>query len=81
LVKIRLTRLGKHKAPFYRVIVADSKSRRDGPFIEILGTYDPVKQPSEIKIDLDKAKYWLDNGAQPTVTALRLLKKAGLEAA
>ena len=81
MVKIRLTRLGKHKAPFYRVIVADSKSRRDGPFIEILGTYDPVKQPSEIKIDLDKAKYWLDNGAQPTVTALRLLKKAGLEAA
>jgi small subunit ribosomal protein S16 len=81
LVKIRLTRIGKHKRPFYRVIVADSKSRRDGPFIEILGTYDPIKQPSEIKIDLDKAKYWLDNGAQPTVTALRLLKKAGLEAA
>jgi small subunit ribosomal protein S16 len=81
LVKIRLTRLGKHKRPFYRVIVADSKSRRDGPFIEILGTYDPVKQPSEIKIDIDKAKYWIDNGAQPTETALRLLKKAGLEAA
>jgi len=81
LVKIRLTRLGKHKRPFYRVIVADSKSRRDGPFIEILGTYDPIKQPSEIKIDLDKAKYWLDNGAQPTDTAMRLLKKAGLEAA
>ena len=81
MVKIRLTRLGKHKRPFYRVIVADSKSRRDGPFIEILGTYDPIKQPAEIKIDLDKAKYWLDNGAQPTVTALRLLKKAGLEAA
>ena len=81
MVKIRLTRLGKHKRPFYRVIVADSKSRRDGPFIEILGTYDPITKPSEIKIDLDKAKYWLDNGAQPTVTALRLLKKAGLEAA
>jgi len=81
LVKIRLTRLGKHKRPFYRVIVADSKSRRDGPFIEILGTYDPIKQPSEIKIDLDKAKYWIDNGAQPTDTAMRLLKKAGLEAA
>ena len=81
MVKIRLTRLGKHKRPFYRVIVADSKSRRDGPFIEILGTYDPIKQPSEIKIDLDKAKYWLDNGAQPTVTAMRLMKKAGLEAA
>jgi len=81
LVKIRLTRSGKHKRPFYRVIVADSKSRRDGPFIEILGTYDPIKQPTEIKIDLDKAKYWLDNGAQPTVTALRIMKKAGLEAA
>ncbi|MFC1549308.1 30S ribosomal protein S16 [Nitrospirota bacterium] len=81
MVKIRLTRLGKHKRPFYRVIVADSKTRRDGTFIEILGTYDPIKQPSEIKIDLDKAKYWLDNGAQPTDTALRLLKKAGLEAA
>ena len=81
MVKIRLTRLGKHKRPFYRVIVADSKSRRDGPFIEILGTYDPITQPSEIKIDLDKAKYWLDNGAQPTDTAMRLLKKAGLEAA
>ena len=81
MVKIRLTRSGKHKRPFYRVIVADSKSRRDGPFIEILGTYDPIKQPTEIKIDLDKAKYWLDNGAQPTVTALRIMKKAGLEAA
>ncbi len=81
MVKIRLTRLGKHKRPFYRVIVADSKARRDGPFIEILGTYDPIKQPSEIKIDLDKAKYWLSNGAQPTDTAMRLLKKAGLEAA
>ena len=81
MVKIRLTRQGKHKRPFYRVIVADSKARRDGPFIEILGTYDPIKQPSEIKIDLDKAKYWLSNGAQPSDTAMRLLKKAGLEAA
>ena len=81
MVKIRLTRLGKHKRPFYRVIVADSKSRRDGPFIEILGTYDPMTQPSEIKIDLDKAKHWIDNGAQPTDTARRLLKQAGLEAA
>lgn len=81
MVKIRLTRLGKHKSPFYRVIVADSKCRRDGPFIEILGTYDPMKQPSEIKIDIDKAKHWIDNGAQPTDTARRLLKQAGLEAA
>lgn len=81
MVKIRLTRLGAKKKPFYRVIVADSKARRDGPFIEILGTYDPIKEPSEIKIDLEKAGYWLEKGAQPTDTARKLLKKAGLEAA
>ncbi len=81
MVKIRLTRLGAKKKPFYRVIVADSKARRDGPFIEILGTYDPMKEPSEIKIDLEKAGYWLEKGAQPTDTARKLLKKAGLEAA
>jgi len=78
LVKIRLTRLGAHKKPFYRLIVADSRARRDGPFIEILGTYDPLKEPSEIKIDLEKAKYWLQNGAQPTNTAKRLMQKAGI---
>jgi small subunit ribosomal protein S16 len=78
LVKIRLTRLGAHKKPFYRLIVADSKARRDGPFIEILGTYDPLREPSEIKIDLEKAKYWLQNGAQPTDTAKKLMQKAGL---
>ena len=81
MVKIRLTRLGKHKKPFYRVIVIDSKVRRDGPCIEVLGTYDPMKKPSEIKIDIDKAKQWIDKGAQPTNTAKRLLKQAGLEAA
>lgn len=81
MVKIRLTRLGAKKKPFYRVIVADSKARRDGPFIEILGTYDPIKEPSEIKIDLEKAGYWLEKGAQPTDTARKLLKKASLEAA
>jgi small subunit ribosomal protein S16 len=81
LVKIRLARFGTHKKPFYRVIVADSRSRRDGPFIEIIGTYDPMKEPSEIKIDIDKASSWLKNGAQPTSTAKKLLKKAGLEAA
>lgn len=81
MVKIRLTRMGAKKKPFYRVIVADSKSRRDGPFIEILGTYDPLKEPKEIKIDIEKAKYWIGEGAQPTDTAMRLLKKAGLEAA
>jgi small subunit ribosomal protein S16 len=78
LVKIRLTRLGSHKKPCYRVIVTDSKTRRDGPFIEILGTYDPVKEPSEIKLDLDRAKVWLQKGAQPTDTVRKLMQKAGL---
>ncbi len=78
MVKIRLTRLGAHKKPFYRLIVADSKARRDGPFIEILGTYDPLKEPSEIKIDIEKAKYWLQHGAQATDTVKKLMQKAGL---
>ncbi len=81
MVKIRLTRIGAKKRPFYRVIVADSKSRRDGPFIEIIGTYNPLTDPSEVKVDLERAKYWLGNGAQATSTVMRLLKKAGLEAA
>ncbi len=78
MVKIRLTRLGAHKKPFYRLIVADSRARRDGPFIEILGTYDPLKEPSEIKIDTEKAKYWLQKGAQATDTAKKLMQKAGI---
>ncbi len=78
MVKIRLTRLGAHKKPFYRLIVADSRARRDGPFIEILGTYDPLKEPSEVKIDLEKAKYWLQKGAQATDTAKKLMQKAGI---
>jgi small subunit ribosomal protein S16 len=78
LVKIRLTRLGAHKKPFYRLIVADSRARRDGPFIEILGTYDPLKEPSEINVDIEKARLWLSKGAQPTVTAKRLMQRAGL---
>jgi small subunit ribosomal protein S16 len=78
LVKIRLTRMGAHKKPFYRMIVADSRARRDGPFIEVLGTYDPLKEPSEIKIDLEKAKYWIQKGAQPTDTARKLMQRAGL---
>jgi small subunit ribosomal protein S16 len=78
LVKIRLTRLGAHKRPFYRLIVADSRARRDGPFIEILGTYDPLKEPSEIKVDIEKARYWLQKGAQPTETAKKLMQRAGL---
>jgi len=76
LVKIRLTRLGSHKKPFYRMIVTDSRTRRNGPFIEILGTYDPLKEPSEIKIDLDRAKHWIGKGAQPTDIAKRLIDKA-----
>jgi len=77
LVKIRLTRLGSHKKPFYRMLVTDSRTRRNGPFIEILGTYDPLKEPSEIKIDVARAKYWIEKGAQPTDIAKKLIEKAG----
>ena len=65
-VKIRLTRLGDKKAPFYRVVVADSKSPRDGKYIDLLGTYNPLTNPAEIKIDNEKAQKWLRNGALPT---------------
>lgn len=78
MVKIRMTRLGKHKKPFYRIIVADAKARRDGPFIEILGTYDPMTEPSTLKVDVERAKHWISNGAQPSVTVQKLLKKAGM---
>lgn len=78
MVKIRLTRKGAKKKPFYRVIVADSRKRRDGPFIEIIGTYDPLKEPSEIKIDIERAKYWIGCGAQPSSTVSKLLKISGL---
>lgn len=78
MVKIRLTRLGAHKRPFYRIIVSDSRARRDGPFIEILGTYNPLKEPSEVKLDLDRTKFWLQRGAQPTVIAKKLIQRAGI---
>lgn len=78
MVKIRLTRKGARKKPFYRVIVADSRTRRDGPFIEILGTYDPMVNPSEVKIDTERARYWLGKGAQPTSVVKKLLKISGL---
>ncbi len=81
MVKIRLARMGAKKRPYYRVVVADSRARRDGPFIEIIGSYDPMKEPSEIKVDTDKARSWLNKGAQPTDTVRKLLQKAGLEAA
>ncbi len=77
-VKIRLRRMGAKKAPFYRVIVADSRSPRDGKFIEELGYYNPITEPAEIKIDAEKAKKWLDNGAQPSDTVRLLLKKSGV---
>ncbi len=79
MVKIRLTRMGAHKKPFYRIIVADSRARRDGPFIEIIGTYDPKKEPSEIKVDSERAKYWIERGAQPTDTVKKLLQNAGMQ--
>lgn len=78
MVKIRLTRMGAHKKPFYRIIVAESRARRDGPFIEIIGTYDPKKEPSEIKVDSERAKYWMGQGAQPTDRVKKLLQKAGV---
>ncbi len=78
-VKIRLKRMGYKKHPFYRVIVADSRSPRDGRFIEEIGTYDPNPDPSVIKINEDAAKKWLNNGAQPTETVAKLLKQAGIE--
>ncbi len=77
-VKIRLTRLGDKKSPFYRVVVADSRTSRDGKVIEKLGTYDTLKDPAEIKIDVEKAKDWLSKGAQPTETAKTILVKAGV---
>ena len=76
MVKIRLRRMGAKKSPFYRIVVADSHFPRDGRFIEEIGTYAPLKSPSEIKVDLDRAQYWIRNGAQPTDTVKALLKKA-----
>ena len=77
-VKIRLRRMGAKKAPFYRIVVADSRYPRDGRFIEEVGYYDPTKEPSVIKIDEEKAKTWLANGAQPTDTVKALLKIQGI---
>ena len=77
-VKIRLRRMGAKKAPFYRVVVADSRFPRDGRFIEELGYYDPTKEPTVFKVDGDKVKQWIANGAQPTDTVKALLKKNDL---
>ena len=78
MVKMRLRRMGAKKQPFYRVIVADERSPRNGRFIEELGYYNPLTEPATIKIDADKAKEWIKNGAQPTETVRVLLKKAGI---
>ena len=78
MVKIRLRRAGAKKAPFYKVVVADSRAPRDGKFIEELGYYNPMTEPKEIKIDAEKAKKWLGNGAQPTETVKALFKKSGI---
>ncbi|MBE7027034.1 MAG: 30S ribosomal protein S16 [Ruminococcaceae bacterium] len=77
-VKIRLRRMGAKKAPFYRVVVADSRYPRDGRFIEEIGTYNPMVEPAEVKIDAEKTKQWIANGAQPTDTVKSLLKKANI---
>ena len=77
-VKIRLRRIGAKKAPFYRIVVADSRYPRDGRFIEEIGYYDPTKEPSVISVDGDKAKKWIANGAQPTETVKVILKKNGV---
>ena len=77
-VKIRLKRIGAKKAPFYRVVVADSRYPRDGRFIEEIGYYNPLTHPVEIKIESEKAQKWIKNGAQPTETVKSLLKKAGI---
>ncbi|MBE6670651.1 MAG: 30S ribosomal protein S16 [Ruminococcaceae bacterium] len=78
MVKIRLKRVGAKKKPFYRVVVADSRSPRNGRFIEEIGYYNPLTNPAEIKIDAEKATKWLGNGAQPTETVRALLKKSGI---
>ena len=77
MVKIRLRRMGAKKAPFYRIIVADSRSPRDGAFVEEIGYYNPTTDPAELKVDNEKAAQWIKNGAQPTDTVRGLLKKSG----
>lgn len=78
MVKIRLRRMGAKKNPYYRIVVADSRSPRDGRFIEEIGSYDPLADPYQVKIDGERALYWIKNGAQPTDTVRALLKKSGV---
>lgn len=77
-VKMRLTRLGDKKSPFYRIIITDSRKARDGEYLDLVGTYDPIKQPAEVKLDVDKIKDWLSKGVQPTETVKGILVKEGL---
>jgi small subunit ribosomal protein S16 len=77
-VKIRLARHGAKKRPFYRIVIADSESPRDGRFLEAIGTYNPLKEPAEVTLKTDRVKYWIDQGALPTDTVKNLLKKEGL---
>jgi small subunit ribosomal protein S16 len=78
MVKMRLRRMGKTKQPSYRVVIADSRSPRDGKFIEIIGHYNPVQQPKLLEIKADRARYWLESGAQPSNTVVRLLKQVNI---
>ena len=78
MVKIRLRRMGAKKAPYYRIVVADARSPRDGRCIEEIGTYNPLTNPAAINVDVEKAQAWIKNGAQPTDTVRNLLKKAGV---
>ena len=77
-VKMRLTRMGDKKSPFYRIVIADSRVARDAKYIDLVGTYNPISNPEEIKIDVEKANKWLKNGAQPTDTVKALLVKEGI---
>lgn len=77
MLKIRLRRMGAKKAPFYRIVVADSRAPRNGAFVEEIGYYNPITEPAEIKVDAEKARTWMKNGAQPTDTVRALLKKSG----
>lgn len=78
MVKIRLKRMGAKKSPFYRIVVADVRTPRDGKTLQEIGIYNPAKNPSELKVDIDSAKLWMSKGAQPTETVRALLKKSGL---
>ncbi|MFV0441130.1 MAG: 30S ribosomal protein S16 [Lachnospirales bacterium] len=77
-VKIRLKRMGSHKSPFYRIVVADARTPRDGKSIAEIGTYNPIKDPAEVNVKVEEAKKWISNGAQPTDTVRAILKKAGV---